>query len=270
MRALLMSEMRRALHRRVVWVLIGLALIGCGLLGVIAFFDSAGKTVAELRAAGGHPALMINWTQPAGDNLLLVAAFPLALGAVFGGASFAGAEWKAGTITTVLTWEPRRGRVLAARMTAAFVLAAVIAFALTTLFLAAALPAVLTHGSTAGVDGEWWIALGATVARLALLSAVAAVLAVALAMIGRGTTFALAAVFAWMAVVEPLLRGWKPSIGRHLIGENLSIALTWAQLESEDFTRAPAVASLVTVAYCSLIVLASAVLFLRRDVTGAS
>jgi len=39
--SLYVVEMRRALHRRVVWVLIAIALVGCTAAGLIAFFDSA-------------------------------------------------------------------------------------------------------------------------------------------------------------------------------------------------------------------------------------
>ncbi len=47
---LLVVEMRRALRRRVVRVLILIALVGCAFAGVIAFLSSSGKTLAELHA----------------------------------------------------------------------------------------------------------------------------------------------------------------------------------------------------------------------------
>src|SRR5688572_3667085 len=131
MTSLLMSEMRRALHRRVVWVLIGLALIGVVTLGVIAFVDSAAKSITELSTNGEHPALMASWWTAGGaDGILIIAALPLLLGGVLGGASVIGAEWRAGTVTTALTWEPRRLRLHVARLTSVFVLATAISFAL--------------------------------------------------------------------------------------------------------------------------------------------
>ena len=268
---LLLIEMRRALHRRVVWVLIVLAFVGIALLGVIAFTDSAGRTVAELHTDGTHPAVMADWwVAGGGDGILMIAGLPLLLGALFGGASVVGAEWRAGTVTTVLTWEPRRLRLHVARTAACCILAFVISFALQALFLAAILPAVLANGTTAGTDAEWWGALLAAMGRLALLTGAAAALAASLATLGRNTAFALTAVFAWLAVGENLVRGLKPSLQPLLLGDNLSIVLTWAQLESADFTRSPAIAALVIVAYCGVIVVASAVLFLRRDASGSS
>ena len=62
-------------------------------------------------------------------------------------------------------------------------------------------------------------------------------LAVALATLGRNTAFALATVFAWMAVIEGLIRGLRPGWAQYLWGENLATTLTWAQMENVDFTR---------------------------------
>jgi hypothetical protein len=270
MRDLLMSEMRRALHRHLVWVLIALALLGIMLLGVVAFADSAGKSVAELGRNGDHPALMVNWwTAGGGDGILLIAGLPLLLGGFLGGASVLGAEWRAGTVTTALTWEPRRLRLHAARLGSAFLLATVIAFVLEVLFLLAAVPAVLAHGSTAGTDGGWWLSLVGAVVRIALMTGVAAALAGSLATIGRGTTFALGAIFGWLAIVENLIRGLKPAFAPHLLGENLSTVLTWAPLSNVDFTRDVHVAVVAVAGYVGLIVAAAAGSFVRRDVVGA-
>lgn len=268
---LLATEMRRALHRRVTWALIGLALAGIVILGLVAFFDSSSRTPAQLRANGTHPALMADWwVGGTGDGILMIAVLPLLVAGFFGGASVAGAEWRAGTVTTVLTWEPRRVRLHAARTAAAFVLAVVIAFLLQVLFLAAALPAVLAHGSTAGVDGTWWLSLLGAMGRIALLTGAAGMLGVSLATIGRSTAFALGALFAWMAVGENLVRGLKPGLADLLIGDNLAIVLTWAQLDGATFTRSEPVALLTLVAYFGLVAALAAAAFARRDVGSAT
>ena len=90
---LLMTEMRRALHRRAVRVLIAIALAGCALAGAIAYFASKGKTVAQLRLAEDSPAVMANWWI-ADDHVgvLSVGMFFLFLGGFFGGATVAGAR----------------------------------------------------------------------------------------------------------------------------------------------------------------------------------
>lgn len=267
---LLGAEMRRALHRRLVWVLVALALIGIVVLGVVAYVDSTGKSLAELAENGEHPALLASWWVSSGGGILMIAGLPLLIGGLLGGASVAGAEWRAGTITTVLTWEPRRRRLHLARMLSSFVLASLIALALETLFLSATLPAVLLNGSTAGMDGQAWLSLLAAMARIAALTGVAAVLGGSLATLGRGTTFALGAVFVWMAVIENLLRGYKPSWQPILLGDNLSIVATWNQLETADFTRSTVLATLTVAGYLGIVAVGAAVAFVRGDVGAAS
>jgi hypothetical protein len=263
---LLTVEMRRALHRRVVWVLILIALVGCAFAGVVGFLSSSGKTIAELHTNGGtHPAVLTDWWgQAEGDNGVTVAATFLLIGGFFAGAAVAGAEWRAGTITTVLTWEPRRVRLNLTRTAACGILAFVIACLLQVVFLASFLPAVLANGSTAGADSAWWQALALAMARSSLLTALAAMLAVGLATLGRNTAFALAAVFAWMAVVEGLIRGLRPGWAQFLWGENLATTLSWSQLENAEFTRGPVLALLTLVVYTALAV------FQRRDIAGGT
>jgi len=267
---LLLVEMRRALHRRAVRVLISIALLGCAVAGGIAFATSAGKTLTELRREETHPAVLAEWwvAGSGGDGILGVAFFFLLLGGLFGGATVAGAEWRFGTTTTLLTWEPRRLRLHGARTASAGILAFVISYALQILFLAALLPSVFANGTTAGTDADWWLGLVSAMARVSLLTAVASVLAVALATIGRNTAFALITVFAWLAVAENLVRGLKPSLQSWLWGENLAIVFTWAQLEDEVFTRSPILALLTVLAYIAMVAVIGAATFHRRDIAA--
>src|SRR5262245_57148869 len=91
---LFMTEVRRALHRRVVWVLVGLAIALAATAGVIAFADSAGGLTAGQRDGRElHPAVMTTWWMAGtGDGYLVVGSVFLLLGAFIGGASVAGAE----------------------------------------------------------------------------------------------------------------------------------------------------------------------------------
>ena len=264
-------EMRRALHRRVTWALIGSALVGVVVAGIIAFTSSTGLELARAGVeAQDSPAVMRQWWVPGtGDGLLLVAAFFLAMGGLVGGASVVGAEWRAGTVTTVLTWEPRRLRLHAARLGACALLAVVISFVFQALFLASFAPAVAAHGTTAGVDGAWWASLVAAMARVSLLSGVATVVGAALATLGRNTTAALVAGWGWMAVGENMVRNFAPDLRPVLIGENTTVLLTWAQLEDSGFSRAPFVALATVAAYGAVLAVLSAARFHRCDIAGA-
>jgi hypothetical protein len=270
--SLVVVEMRRALHRRGIRALIGVAVLGCVMAGVVTWFGSAGKTLAELRVdEEGSPAVMVDWWMAdTSEGFLVIGVFFLLLGAFFAGATYAGGEWRSGTVTTVLTWEPRRLRLHGARSASAAVLAFAISFVLQILFLASFLPSVWAHGTTSGVDGAFWVELVVAMARFSALTAAAALVAVALATAARNTAFAVIAVFAWMAVVENLVRGLKPSLAPWLWGENLGTVMTWGQLPDADFTRGPIVALLTLLAYGGAVVAVATVSFQRRDIAAAS
>jgi hypothetical protein len=268
---LLMVEMRRALRRRVLRVMILLALFWCAFAGVIGFLSSSGKTLAELHRRGAtHPAVLTDWWAPGQDSAVLTAAIFLMLGGFFTGAAVAGAEWRAGTITTVLTWEPRRVRLNLARTAAGAILAFVIATILQVAFLAAFLPAVLANGSTAGATTDWWTSLALAIARSSLLTAIVAVLGVALATLGRNTAFALGVVFAWVAVIEGVIRGLRPGWAQYLWVENIVTAEEWGQMKDVDFTRGPLLALVTLVLYAVVLVGVATITFKRRDIAGTA
>jgi hypothetical protein len=231
-----------------------------------------GSSIAELQAKGEHhPAVMRDWwIAGGGDGALPIGSFFLLLGGLIGGATVAGAEWRAGTITTLLTWEPRRVRMHLSRTAACALLAFAISFVLQIVFLASFLPATLANGSTANVDAAWWVSLVAAMARTSLLTAIGASLGVALATLGRNTAFALVATFAWITIIEGMIRGLKPGLARFLWGENMTLVLTWAQLENVSFRRGPLLALVTVTLYVSVIVAAATFVFRRRDVGSAS
>ena len=269
---LLRMEMRRALHRRAVRVLILIAVLGCAMAGAVAYIGSSGKSLAQLRGdEEGHPAVMTDWwIADANEGFLILAVFFLLMGGLIGGATVAGGEWRHGTITTLLTWEPRRLRLHVARSVSAAILGFVISFGLQILFLASFLPSVFAHGTTDGVNGSFWAGLVVAMTRSSALTAGAVVLAIALATLARNTAFAVIAVFVWMAVIENLIRGLRPSLAPWLWGENLGTVMTWDQLPDVEFTRGPLVASLTLIAYCGVLVAFGTVSFQRRDIAASS
>ena len=266
---LLAVEMRRALHRRFVRWMIALALSFCALTAVLVYMTSRDAT--ELARSSDHPANMVTWWTSGGgggDSLLLTAALFLVVGAAMCGASVAGAEWRAGTITTVLTWEPSRFRLHAARTASAGILAFLIGFALQVVFLASALPAVVLNGSTRGIDADWWITLFEAMARISLVTALVAVLAVSVATIGRNTSAALIALAVWALVVERTIAGLRPGWARFLIGENVVIVVPWSPITDAGFDRPPIVALTTLVAYLAVIVAIATTSFARRDIAA--
>ena len=95
-------------------------------------------------------------------------------------------------------------------------------------------------------------------------------LGVALATLGRNTAFALGAVFAWVAVIEGVIRGLRPGWAQYLWGENIVTTEEWAQMKNVDFTRGPLLALVTLVFYTAVLVAVATITFQRRDIAGTS
>ncbi len=263
-------ELERSIRRRMVWVLLAVASVGIVVLGLIAFFDSFDLDLAELaRTNQTHPAVVSDWwVAGSGDGTLSITAFFLFMGGLIGGAGVVGGEWKSGSIATMLTWEPRRVRVLGARLAAIGLWSFVLAVFLQLLQLLAFLPSAMLHGSTAGLDAAYALEVFAAVVRIAAITAFAAVLGGCLASISRSTAGAILAVWIWLALVESILRGRKPWLSAYLLTDTAVRVLTWADFGGEPARQSPPVALGLMAAYALLTAGAAIWLFRRADVVA--
>lgn len=190
-----------------------------------------------------------------------------------------GAEWAAGTFAALLLWEPRRIRVLGAKLAAITILGVLgTAAALAVMFSAAWLIAA-TRG--AFDTGAWRPAVhalqlgGRGLAMVALLGLVMA----GLATVVRSTAGALGIVAGYVVGVENVLRIWKPQWTRWQLGPNL-VGLVNGEVPLEP-TRPPAGstaysgvfllhanrAALYLGVLAAVVVLAAVTILRRRDVT---
>lgn len=266
--ALFASEVHRCLARRAVRVLVLIALAGIAVMGVVAFVVTDADELAH--SSSTSLARLSDLWVDGGDATLAPPLIFLGIGALIGGAVVVGGEWKTGNVTTVATWEVRRGRLLAARLLACGVLAPLIGLALLVVFVGATLPTVFAKGTTAGLDGEWALTLAGGVGRALVIVALAAVFGGVLASLGRSTAGALATVFVYNAVVENIVRARWPERGRWLLGENLATWFTGAQPEHVPFERGPLLAIATLVAYVVVLAVAAVLVFRRRDIAGAA
>jgi hypothetical protein len=181
------------------------------------------------------------------------------------GASFIGAEWANRTVMTTLTWDARRVRVLTAKALAVSIVSFAWVMLLQGGFLAAMYPAAAYEGTMGGVNAVWWTETIELTARAAGIATMAAVFGLSLATIGRNTAAALGIGFAYLAVVEGLVRAFRPSWGDWLIGDNAVAALI-GDLDANHLGHSVGAAGLLLAAYSiSLLAIAVAV-FQRRDV----
>lgn len=184
------------------------------------------------------------------------------------GASLAGAEWAAGTMTTLLAWEPRRVRVLLAKLVAAVVTVLVLTLALQ-IFLAGALWLLAATRGVNVPDPGLWHGIFGSMLRVSALAGVAGVFGMAIAMYTRSVTAAMASGFIYLAVIEGLIRGYRPELSRYLVGDNAAAWVSGHAFSASDPTHAVTVehAVVVLLIYSAILITAAAVSFRSRDVT---
>lgn len=156
------AEFKRLMVRRMTVLFPGaLAVFMLGGV-VIAYFviendeDNTPDFVADI--AGGVEA----------PNILGIVAALLPIMAFVIGASYFGADAKSGMIEQILTWEPRRLRLLAARAVSSLVGIGVIGAILAIYFVALMFGLAATTGTTEGTSAELWANIASGVLRTGL------------------------------------------------------------------------------------------------------
>jgi ABC-2 type transport system permease protein len=154
----------------------------------------------------------------------LVAAVAL-LGFVIG-AGFIGAEWAAGTMASLLTWEPRRLRVLFAKLGAVIVVLVVVGAVAVALGLGGAWLIAATRGTTASTTGHALNTIIARGARGLLLVGLLTGAGCTIAGFTRHTVAAVVATVAYLVIVENILRHLEPRWERWVLTTNAAAVLT--------------------------------------------
>lgn len=302
MTALLAIEVRRLLARRLTRILLALILLGIAVGAVVVFLRS-NRDVAAARAAAleqrrgevqscmdGEFGPLPGEGEPGFDrraaceelvgvstqdprfhleflpDIYLGTSVPAIILAWVLAASFLGAEWHAGTMTTWLTWEPRRMRVLIAKAVAAMATAFGLTVVLQLILGAALVPAAAVRGSMAGVDSAWAIEVAGVLARGAVAAALMALLGLSLAGLGRNTAAALGAGFVYLAVVENLVRGLRPQWTPWLLTDNTARFVV-AGPPGFPPGRTTIESAIVITVYAAALFGAALVAFRTRDVT---
>lgn len=300
MSTLLLVEFRRMVARRLVKVLVALAVVGIILTGVIWAITSHPPTGAEVvraeqqasrdleRCVAGD--LVSPKEVPQGSTLKefchrivvpqnyepthafalrdltnwieAVSLIVIAGGFVIG-ASSVGAEWHAGSLATLLTWEPRRLRVLVAKTLACFFVVFLVSVSLEILLSLVLALVAKTRGVTSGLPDAWLRSVAGSILRSSTATSVASALGLALATIGRNTATAMGVGFGYLAIAEGLIRGLRPQWQTWLLGDNLNVWVTG----NTAIGRSVAGAATVMLIYAGAALLVAGASLQARDIT---
>lgn len=247
MSRLLASEFRRFRSRRLVKALVALELLAIVATGVIVLLTQEYDLV-------GLPDVLM------GTSLVLVSV------AWILGASAIGADWHAGHVTTILTWEPRRERVMLAKIVASLTSVFVVSLTIQALLGAALAVATAGAGSTTGADAAWLAESAGVALRVALLSTIFAGFGFGLASAGRNTAVALGVGFGYLVIVENLVRGLRPQWTPWLLTDNAGLFIVDSPIDFPMLGRSTVGAGLYLAAVGAVLLLAASGLFRTRDV----
>ena len=202
-------------------------------------------------------------------------ALALAQGASFGsmfvtvlGILIVTNEYRHGTVMTTFLAEPRRVRVLAAKVVTAALAGVVFALACSIVAAAIALPWLASRGESLALDGQALEAVG----RLMLAFALSAALGAAIGAIVQSQVGAIVITFVWFLIAESLvgvLSSWlltdfaEPDpISPYLLGSVLGGVVGG---QGSDYMHDGPTASLLALVYVAALTAIGAVVMSRRD-----
>lgn len=159
---------------------------------------------------------------PAGA--LAVAAATAMIGFVVG-ATYVGAEWSTRSMVALLLWEPRRLTVIGVKTLVAGVAGALLAVVGQLAWLGLARLLAATRGTSADLPPDFWSDVAGQSGRSVLLGLLAALMGFGLANLIRNTGAALGVGFAYFAVVESAVRGFRPSLQPYLVTDSSAALL---------------------------------------------
>lgn len=259
------AELRRFLARRLVRFLFLLVTIGFVIAGIWVFAKSSndpmrvGGRFGYIEDRRFHLREFLGIAQ--GMNGLFIPLFVLL------GASFIGAEWHTRSITASLTFEPRRAVLLAAKLAAGVSVAFAAVFMFEALLFVLLMPSGLLRGTTSGIDAAWFGELFESVLRAGALAAFGACIGISIATVGRNTAAAFGAGFVYFAIIENLIRQWRPNLTRWLIGDNIAIFATGTEDQFWNPGLTPGQAGVRLLAYAAIIFVLATAFFRTRDVS---
>lgn len=271
MTRLLGSEIRRLTSRRLVrWsLLVALALV------IVLVAIVAAQSDPDAIGDGDVMRMTQLWLTSAAaasrrvnrDNAIATISVLTYLLVVVLGASAVGAEYRAGTVGTILTWKPRRIRLLGARLAAAAIVAMAFFLIVHAVFIGAWTLGVALNGRSGGADADFWRDLVLLLGRATLLAGGLAIMSGAIATLGKNTGAAMGIWFGYLIAIEAILRSQVDSFVPWMLTLNVGAFYGWEKVEQNGHAATAGSGALRIAFYVALLAGAALAVFQRRDVT---
>ena len=193
------------------------------------------------------------------------------------GASYIGADVKTGMLEQILTWEPRRLRLLVARSIAGFTGAAMLAMALAVFLVALLWGLAAATGTTDGTSGEFWGNVAMAVVRTGAAAGLFLLFGLGITVLVNNSVGAIVGfVIYWFIVENFLLGAFLPKVAVYLPITNADSFASGSDVERiegsvfGDFEIVShhgfQTAGVILAAWTIASVAASSVVFTRRDI----
>lgn len=217
-----------------------------------------------------HPPF--SFAEQATDGALGFGAVAAVLGFLIG-ATWIGAEWSSRSVVALLFWEPRRMRVVGAKVGVLAGAAALLGVLVQAAWLAMAWIVYAVAGDGAGMPAGLWGHLLALDGRSVLLTVLAALVGFGLANLTRNTGAALGVGFVYFAVVETAVRALRPAWQPWLMS-NDAVALMFPGglriyiqdgAQGHDYLIRNLPAGITLACVTAVVLTIGALLFARRD-----
>jgi hypothetical protein len=207
------------------------------------------------------------------------ATLVILLGALLG-STLGGADWSAGTMTTLLTWESRRTRVFVARALTVTAVVLVVTI-LAQFWLGLAFTGAVAVKGTFALTPEGFLGdVGLAIVRVSAVAACFGLIGLAFATVGRSTVSAVGAFLGYLVVVEGFIAAWVFGFAKVALGRAATAASTGVPLQivnarpprgaSEEelsFTLMPGRAWITLVAWTVALCVVGVMALRARDVT---
>ncbi len=270
MTRLLASEIRRLAGRRLVkW----LVLVSLALVVVLVVIVTANSNPDALNNQDAMTLSQLWLTRTAAfaqgvkrDNAIATVSVLTYLLTIVIGASAVGAEYRGGTVGTILTWEPRRTRLLLARLFAAAVVAMAFFLIVQLVFVGAWTIGVALNGRS-GTGADFWRDLFVMLGRATVIAGVLAVISGAIATLGKNTAAAMGIWFGYLIAIEAILRAQVEGLIPWFLTPNAGAFYGWESVTQNGYTVTPGAAALRLGLYVVLLGAVAVAVFGRRDVT---